>query len=854
MRVHVERIGFAGAPDELVFAAVQLPTPDLKRVTARKTYKWDPEQEPIRLKQAKAILDRIAAGDVEKSPHVVVFSEYSLPQSAFEGRASIPFQEIADREGWVIVAGSYFDADEANEDTFKCNLCKIYIPQRPSPIVLCKANPAKDELEYLRTSDKLYNVARLIWEVPGKQATSINIFLCRDYLAPFRACDSATADDQEQERVSLLDWERMGINIVVMENEDSSLFEAAAAMDVRRIHGEQRKLVLFVNSANDTKQLATAILGPNNEDERIRDVAARMPSDATGVLIAETNLRHVVLKNDAPDPTNIVPIKHWERFKLTDEDDPKLAKIRKEAKTVKARKIFHPALLSVLEKFIVIELFVARSTQKVQDAFDLERIKYVTASHVRGVEDILIRRYIESTFAPANPGKVPSIAEPHDVPYVKLGPDDFKQAFDFEKQTSFLRALIEPKSIRKFRGVPVKELDASAWQRLCTEILETIHPHRDREEIIRLASECPEDGKIPAKFETVFKLGTEYIVPTGRESGARETYLFLACETLDGSPAPNRFLTFANEHLAGDDAVRDLFVLTLVEVNPPIRRMPLPFQFLLRLKCNVFVADELIGRIQKWAALSGVRIGTRSYDVWKNIIREATQGIIESTISHEQMALQKALCAIDPDFVFETREIMEEFAREIAEHSRSLERVHTPEWRDLVLALTGFFHHVCLYNCVKSPNKKKVYRKEAGNRWINIYQVLEMYCGQLLVLAMGLQKKGRSEIAEGLKKLNEDYFKDKGGDGGLVKWFIDFYGSLVPEKAYLARLVETKHGAASVFRNLAVHGQVADDLDVSIKVAGPAWRENFKALNGRVEAICELLAALSAELPKSTEE
>lgn len=853
MWVHSERVGFVDAPEELVFAAVQLPEPDLRRVTTRKTYKWDPAQEPVRLKQAKDILDRLAAGDAEKRPHVVIFSEYSLPQSAFEGRAALPFQDIADRENWIIIAGSYFDADDANEATFKCNLCKIYIPRRSEPITLCKANPATDELEYLRKSDDLPSVARLIWEMPGKEATSINVFLCRDYLAPFRSAESLSPEDQRNQHFSLLDWERMGINIVVMENQDSALFEAAAAMDVRRIHGEQRKLVLFVNSASEKKKLTTAILGPNKEEERIRDVAARMPSDVTGVLIVESNLRHIVVMNDNPDPTNIVPIKHWECFELTDEKAPKLIKIRKPGAVAKKRGIFHPALLKVLEKFIVIELFVARSTQRVQDAFASGRIKYVTASHVRGVEDILIRRYIESTLAPENPGKVPSISQPHDVPYVKLQPDEFSQAFDVEKQASFLRVLIEPQSIRKLRGQPIKELDEFGWIRLCAEISDSIHPHRDRAEIVKLASELPEDGKIPPKFKSVFSLGVEDVIPIGRESGIRETYLFLSCETLEGNPAPNRFNNFFNDHLARDNRVRDLFELSLVNANPNMGRIR--FQFLMRLKCNVFDTDDLIGRIQDWAARSKVRVGTRSYDVWKDIIHEATHGIIESTMSREQLALQKALCAADPDFVFENREIMEEFARRIAEHSHVLERVQTAHWRDLVTELTRFFHNVCLYNCVKATKKKKEYKRRAGTHWINIYRVLEEYCGQLLVIAMNLPKKGRGDIAEGLKKLNKDYFKDKSAsDGGLVKWFIDFYGQLVPQKAKLARLVQTKHVAASSFRNLVVHAQLADDVDVSIRVTGNNWRDNFRSINERVDAICELLTTLSAELPTASTE
>jgi hypothetical protein len=464
------------------------------------------------------------------------------------------------------------------------------------------------------------------------------------------------------------------------------------------------------------------------------------------------------------------------------------------------------------------------------------------------VEDILIRRYIESSLAPANPGEVPSLSQPYDVPYVRMKPDEFAEAFDTDRQAPFLRILIKPESIKKFRGAAVKELDQKAWIRLCSEISETIHPNRDLSQIIKLASELPEGGAIPPRYKLVFSLGIEKVVPVGRATQIRETYLFLSSEnTQNNNPATTRFLNFAYEKLMDDGRVRDIFQFTLMDVNPPVRR--LPFQFLLRLKCTAFEADDLLGSIQDWASRSGVRVGTRSYDVWRTIIREGTAGIVESTMSREEMALQKALCAIDPDFVFESRDIQEEFARKIADHEHALKEVPSGDWYELVRELTQFFHNVCLYNCVKAPLKQRTYRNLSGDRWNGLFRYLEMYCGQLLALALALPPNaGRSAIAEGLKKRNEEYFKKSGGDGGFVRWFADFYAMLLPDKAQLARLVDKKYKDVSGFRNLGVHGQTADDFDLSIRVAGANWRADFKRLNSKVDAMCELIVALSAEL------
>jgi hypothetical protein len=516
-----------------------------------------------------------------------------------------------------------------------------------------------------------------------------------------------------------------------------------------------------------------------------------------------------------------------------------------EKNIVRTRGIFHPALLAILQKCIVIEFFVARSIRSVQEAFDNARIKYVTANQVRGVEDILIRRYIESSLVHA--GEVPSISRPYDVPYVKLRPEEFAAAFDIHPQAPYLRILIKPEQIKKFRGVAVKELDSNAWVKLCGELSEMIHPNRDLGEIIKLASELPEGGTIPEKFKSVFSLGIEKVVPIGRESGIRETYLFLSCENQDGNPATTRFKSFARERLAEDDRVRDICEFNLIDVNPPVRHMP--FQFLMRLKCNVFDGDDLLGLIQEWAKNSGVRVGTRSYDAWRNIIREGISGIVESSVSKEDVDLQKALCAIDPDFVFESREIQGEFARRIADHQHELNKVHSADWHELRELLSQFFYFVCLFNCVKSSSKQRTYKNNCGDRWNSLYRYLESYCGKLLGRALKLPPNARRpEIAEGLKEKDPEYFKRRGTDGGFVRWFADFYGSLVPDKAGLAKLVDKSYAEVSAFRNLAVHGQVADDLDLSIKVSGSQWRQDFRILNSRVETMRELIVSLSAEL------
>jgi len=837
MDVLEKRITHVGDLRELVFAAVQLAPPAIEPVTATRTYDWKAQARFERCDEAERILTRLFAGDADlRRPDVVVFSEYSLPPEAHE---QIPFQDLANTNNCIIIAGSYFDTDKKSS-RFRHNVCKIYLPKQ-DPVVIFKHVAADDEKNFLISPDDS-NIARLVWEPPGKQPVSINVFLCRDYLSPFRV------RNPDRERISLLDWEREGINIVLMLNRDPAMFEAAAAFDIRRTHGK-RKFVLLVNSSNDEQLLATALIGPTDGPEKSRSIAARMPAAASGVLMFEAMLCDVVARQEYPDTDRSLPVKHWDCYRLV-ADPYHLERLRTKQQTVPQRRgILHPAFLAFLQKYIVIELFVGRSTQRIREVFqDRRGIDYVTATYVRGVEDVLIRRYIESyTLLELGADEIPSLSDSRSsLPYSRLTKEEFAEAFDQDAKAPHLRMLIDPRDIRKFRGEKVARLSNDKWSEQLKKISETIRPSRDIKEIVEIANQMGADEEIPARFRYAF-CGVENVVPIGREFDRhmRETYLFIATESSED--AFRRFGKFLDDHLMTDVRVRDIYYSGRVSEHPQISRSR--FSFLLRLKCMAFEADDIVALIQEWASEAGVHVGTRSYDAWKNLRRAATAGMLESTMSQEERDLQKALFALDRGANFPAKEIQVRFAEAIRKYTRQIKETPATNWSNLFNALQAFLHYVCLYNCTSDPDKQEYYRESAANHWNTLFKYLETASSILLSHALKLAAKpNRRAVLKELQKRCPEHFKGgKHTDDGYLRWFEHLYGRLAPPTQLLQE-VKTNLNLVSSFRNLAVHGGSAEDLGLSITVMGDDWKTQFDEIERKVSVMCSLVGYFAHEV------
>jgi hypothetical protein len=205
-------------------------------------------------------------------PHLIAFPEYTVPKECHS-----QFQLFADENRCVLVAGSYYDAG-ADSALFRNNVCKIYIPELP-PVTIVKRNGFMEEAAALAVAPDEANTARLIWSTGG-ESYSINVYLCRDYLIPY-----------DNGHTSQLDWDRPGLNLVIMNSAQTSLFEGQAAFDVRRLRGPG-KFVALCNCAgtmiDGDGNTGTSLLGPTKSNRRLRgDVIEQLPADAESVLIAD---------------------------------------------------------------------------------------------------------------------------------------------------------------------------------------------------------------------------------------------------------------------------------------------------------------------------------------------------------------------------------------------------------------------------------------------------------------------------------------------------------------------------------------------------------------------------------------
>jgi len=450
VRIHEEKIEHLNVARHLIFVAVQLTSPveklDWDFDTDKQAWVWRPNPKNARIRETQAALDMLFSSKPPKKPDIIIFPEYSVPKEAHK---KIDFQQLADQNSTIIVAGSYFE-DLDTSPLFRKNVCHIYLPKSDA-ITIGKIHAAPDEKGVLPATE-LPNIARFVWEPPGQDPVSISVFLCRDYLTPFseNICDiHECLDAGVARRVSLLDWDREGINIIVMNNSKSQLFEGAAAFDVREVHGK-RKAVLFVNCAQDNSDLGTALLVPSLSRERA-DIVASLPSRNAGVLFAEVRLWEVVVQRRDPDTKKSFPVKHVGIFSI---DFSKAAAaifpLKMEKPAPLSRGIWHPAFLEELRKIIVLDFYVAESTLvTVAEAFAKDQIRHVKAGFVRGVQDVMVRRYVPR-YLQKN-GRVPL-----SLPFSYLSDDDLRKVFTLNQNFSDLQVIIYTEKLLKYRGQKIQ--------------------------------------------------------------------------------------------------------------------------------------------------------------------------------------------------------------------------------------------------------------------------------------------------------------------------------------------------------------------------------------------------------------
>jgi hypothetical protein len=838
MQLHVEAISHIGPARDLIFAAVQLDPPALDPVTKNKTYEWKAPKRAARIDDIKNILAALFAPAFSKKPDIVIFPEYSVPEEAFN---RIAFQEFANTHRAIIIAGSYFDIDDSKK-TFRNNISKIFVPDRGEPLSICKASPSPREIDFLKTNPAMPNVARLLWSPPTMKPLSINIFLCRDYLTPFKHSEASKPEAPDTiEHVSLLDWMHEGINIAVLNNRDPTLFEAAAGFDVRMMHG-MRKLVLVVNSSNESNLLATTLFGPSKDPNREADVAAKIASDEEGVLIVQTRLWNVKGSKDFPDTVESFPVSHWEALTYNRADGC-LRPAKKEQPIPEKRRIFHPAFLAALRKDMLIEFYVAKSIQEVERAFDSNKIRHVTASHVRGIEDIVIRRYIDKR---TTEGGIP---EKLSLPFCYLTDKDFDRAFDTSSNASSLKILIDPKHIMKIRGVAVPPQSPEEWKATSEEILAAIDYGLEEKEALAFAKGIPSSTNIPKKFEPIFSLGTEEIVPIGKDhkNGIREVYVLVSSEGHEGSAATRPFMIYINDHLMKDKKVRDICQIT--KILPQKRQSP--FEFLLRLKCTAFETDDVIYSMQKWAARNKVRVGTRTYDLWRHITRNSIDGIIDGRLTEAEQVFLAGLFSIDPEANWNLAgEIRERLAESALRHDaelRKLGRLGVEAGRHL----KDFYYNLVLVN-IDTPRDKIRYVEDSQKAWTQLYKYFERWSKALLAHALkepptisnsALTSALLAKFSKELEKTPESVKNDP------IRMFVRFYPICRPSApVQLMNVAREANNLITPPRNYSSHGGNETEWSDFIRLNRDDWQAPLEQLEAKANLMCKLLVELSKEL------
>ena len=258
-----------------------------------------------------AIARRVAAANESLKflktfrPHLIAFPEYAVPKECHSH-----LQEYADDCDCILVPGSYYD-DDTNSIRYQNNVSRIFIPRQESVYVI-KHDRFGDEERVLSKERPAPNIAHLTWRSSIGSPMGVSVFICRDYLRPY-----------DPNHTSLLDWDRPGLNLVIMHAAQTELFDAQAGLDVRRLRGKGR-FVALCNCAgitNETRFRGSALLGPTKDSRRKEgDLIERLPSELEGVLTAELDLSKVQLDEIRPDKTEHDPLGTVRRYHLLQDD------------------------------------------------------------------------------------------------------------------------------------------------------------------------------------------------------------------------------------------------------------------------------------------------------------------------------------------------------------------------------------------------------------------------------------------------------------------------------------------------------------------------------------------------------
>lgn len=601
-------VNFQASDTRIVLAQIRSPFSSTQGIdpearfaygAGRGRFEWaDPHASDLARRQKVAALLRPLA---IRKPNLIVFPEYSVLASS-----QPVFQQFAGEHGCIVIGGTVYD-DQPGSPTYREDVCTIFLPNRDDTVRISKRMGFQKEEQALSEAPILPSVARLVCRDPEGKTFSINVFICRDYLVPYATVEAA--------RVSVLDWEHPGLNVVVMCSAQVAVFKGMASLDVRRLRGHAKFVALCNCSdvpAGGGPAEGSVLLGPSRRHEgQSDDTIEEIPGDKEGMLFATLDLTNLEVRDTKPDLERRDPVKSVETLLVDsweDFQDIRLLEVKRPR--LEERGVWRPAFLEAIGYEMQIHLLVSK-----RNVVDLAeqlpgKLNRVTAAVLRGQHDLMIYRYC--------PSDASSELGP---PYCMEQRAEFDEMFERGSRIIFS---IRPRDFLKYRFVVIEPVDHDRWSAEVRKFRRLLQASRD--EIIRQASRLARKWSTEELgaanrdiLEQLFYRDREGTPPIGRAAGLRRTYVLI------GVAAPPDGST---------DRLRDLVILPwlvrLEEVRSAYRvtcEGPIIWDFWVDIVAEPGRTDQIVDELFRRSRDARINIAARSMDVVRWLALNSIDGV-----------------------------------------------------------------------------------------------------------------------------------------------------------------------------------------------------------------------------------
>lgn len=807
--------------------------------------KWDSSRDSAeaRVRRAQLILETLLSLEVgPQIVRVIAFPEYSIPKAAHK---EIDFSLLSSSSKSIIIPGTYFE-DSKSSAKYKQNVCKIYLPTE-DVLEISKLNPTDEESKFIARATSAPNCANIFWEMPGRSRVSLNIYLCRDYLMgkrEFRRDDRVTR--RRPTGATEVDFVEEGLNLVLMHTDETRLFEGVGGIDLRGLRG-QRRMSFFVNAAQTGSQLGSALIGAASKRER-DDVVASLPSDQEGVLCADVRLFDVHETTVRPGKSVDGPIGVVSNYDLIDDGSVINIREARSSQTLPThRAIWRPAFLEAIERCITIELYGVKKLSAVEHIFKKNEVPRTYAGIIRGVHDIIVRRYAHKREL-LKEGGAPDFT-------LNSSEEVQKTLKDALRGGDVQRIVISPRDIMKYRGHPT---DDGNFDDQLARIREQLHfgntdqDRRERSEllgaVLRVAEGCEPTVPIPDTVNNIFFSELEETIPVGDESDIRETYIFIKTERwLDGKDAIIFEKAVIVGELMGMDIVREIFRIT--------QRLDPAFQYLIKLKCITREADKLLKRLRSWGESHSVDIQTRTFEITEYLAKSSLWGIALSRLGDSGV---RFLASFRDKFGREYLEIVQRAEAQtdygnwvlmrIADAVDVVER-EMPR-RVVHMRTKAFqFYAALLLNFVATGRERSQRLSEVRTAWRACFDELEQSFDQALdrLQEVGVLDKTEKR-ADAVKKYAFRDTKDETWDKLKTDFGVQFLGVaqiFVQDGQLSAQLKMDRERLVRVLRplrNKFFHAEAPEKLEELVDLRCERWEERIDKLEDSIIAIMHILS------------